>query len=198
MCELSVKAMIQARVMKGRRMPFHGRLGVRYVAVLRQFAVVGTVEGCMRRALGIMAASIALSGGAVGAAAPASAADSLGWDSGTRCVFYNGHFSRVNVQWAYHREPQYGTWVYKPYAVHVHEADAGHHQAIDRAEMQGQEDGITRPHHYDYWDGPTTYTFGPTRLSHMTNYGYSHEVTLKTILTDPRGNQCVTSNRPSP
>jgi hypothetical protein len=146
-----------------------------------------------------MAASIALAGGALAggalAAAPASAADSLGWDSGTNCVFSNGHFARVKVQWAYRRD-SLGTWVYKAYAVHVLESDGAHHQTVTWAEMQEQLRGITYAGQYDYWDGPTTYTFGPTRLSHITMYGYSHEVSLKTILNDPQGSRCVTSNRP--
>jgi hypothetical protein len=147
----------------------------------------------MRRLLTAFVAVLTLTG-ALTWASPAYAADSLGWDSGTKCYFTrNSHFSIVKVQWAYH--PANGTYYYKPYAVHVLEADGAHHQTINSAAMNLLINGGYIGEN-DFWNGGTTYTFGPTRLSHMITYAPRGHVAMRTTLAG-QSDSCQTYNQPS-
>ncbi|MBL7260122.1 hypothetical protein [Paractinoplanes lichenicola] len=134
--------------------------------------------------------------GAVTWGSPAYAADTIGWDSGMKCFFpgSNSPFSIVKVAWAYHVTN--GIYVYKPYAVHVLEADGAHHYTVRSAVMSLliNQGGTGQ---YDTWSGTTTYTFGPTRLGNITSYAARGQVALQTVLTSPNGNTCRVQNSPS-
>lgn len=150
-------------------------------------------EVLLRRVLAATVAWAGLVSGALLGASPA-AADSFGWDSGTRCNYPNGHFSVVKIQWRYKYEG--GEWLYNPYAVHVLESDGAHHQTFSDATMTVIYDGTVIATQRDHWSGPTTYTFGPTRLYNAKAYTNRSRIQERTELRDATGSHCVTNNGP--
>jgi hypothetical protein len=148
----------------------------------------------MRRLLtAALATTLALIG-TLSWAAPASAADSLGWDAGMKCFYVGGtKYSIVKVQWAYHVTN--GIYVYKPYAVHVLEAPAAYHQTLYHAIMIMEINGENPVNEFDEWYGTTTYTFGPTRLSHITSYASRGQVGLTTVVYSRLAGGVITSCR---